>query len=166
MKTAVIVGAYLAAIIAANLAAAAFGPGATVVSAFVLIAFDLTARDALHDRWRGRWLWPRMAGLIVAGGALSFVVNVGAGQIALASLLAFTLAGVVDAVVYQACRSLPWLARSNVSNVASSVVDSLVFPTVAFGAFLPLIVAGQIVAKIGGGAVWSLVLRVVSIRNR
>ena len=37
----------------------------------------------------------------------------------------------------------------------------LVFPeskTLAFGAFMPAIVAGQFMAKVVGGAVWSLII--------
>jgi hypothetical protein len=37
-------------------------------------------------------------------------------------------------------------------------VDSVLFPTIAFGAFLPAIVLGQFVAKVAGGAVWSWIL--------
>jgi fructose-specific phosphotransferase system IIC component len=34
----------------------------------------------------------------------------------------------------------------------------LVFPTVAFGALLPGIVAGQFVAKVFGGFLWAVIL--------
>ena len=49
-----------------------------------------------------------------------------------------------------------WM-RINGSNVPSAMVDSLVFPTLAFGAFLWPIVLGQFVAKVLGGFVWSLI---------
>jgi queuosine precursor transporter len=62
---------YLAAIVAANLTVAAFGPGVSVVNAFLLIGLDLTVRDRLHDAWEGRELWLRMAVLIATGGAIS-----------------------------------------------------------------------------------------------
>jgi hypothetical protein len=63
-----LVALYLAAIVAANLSVAAFGPGVTIVNAFALIGLDLSTRDALHDRWRGRWLLARMALLIASVG--------------------------------------------------------------------------------------------------
>ena len=56
-----IVALYLAAVVAANLSVAAFGPAASIVNAFLFVGLDLTARDRLHDSWRGRQLWPRMA---------------------------------------------------------------------------------------------------------
>lgn len=150
--------AYLAAVAAANLAVAAFGPAATVPVAFVLIAFDLVARDALHDRWRGRALPVRMGALIAAGGGVSFVVNADAGRIAVASVAAFTVAQAADAVVFHLLRHRPRLARVNGSNVVAAVVDSVLFPTIAFGAVLPWVITGQAAAKIAGGVVWSVVL--------
>lgn len=161
-----IVALYLAAIVAANLIVTAYGPSVSVVTAFVFVAFDLTARDHLHDRWRGRRLWPRMALLIAAGSALAFVANPASAQIGLASCLAFAAASVADAMVYASLERSSWLVRVNGSNVVSSLVDSIVFPTIAFGAFLPAIVVGQAVAKIAGGALWSLVLRALPVRRR
>jgi uncharacterized PurR-regulated membrane protein YhhQ (DUF165 family) len=46
----------------------------------------------------------------------------------------------------------------NGSNVLSAAVDSVLFPTIAFGALLPVIVLGQFAAKVLGGAVWSWIL--------
>lgn len=149
---------YLAAIVAANLTVALWGPSMTIVNAFLFIGLDLTARDKLHDAWHGRMLWPKMAGLIATGSALSWAINRDAGQIALASFVAFALAGMVDAGAYHLLRHREWWQRVNGSNVLSAAVDSIVFPTLAFGAFLPLIVLGQFAAKVTGGALWSLVL--------
>jgi hypothetical protein len=42
--------------------------------------------------------------------------------------------------------------------VAGAAVDSLIFPTLAFGALLPHIVALQFVAKVAGGAAWAWML--------
>jgi hypothetical protein len=47
----------------------------------------------------------------------------------------------------------------------SSAVDSLVFPTIAFGAILPLTVLGLFLAKLAGGFIWSLILA-VPVRRR
>lgn len=149
---------YLAAIVAANLTVVMWGPSMTIVNAFLFIGLDLTARDKLHDAWHGRMLWPKMALLIATGSALSWTINRDAGQIALASFVAFALAGAVDAGAYHLLRHRAWWQRVNGSNVLSAAVDSLVFPTLAFGAFLPVIVLGQFAAKVAGGAMWSLVL--------
>jgi hypothetical protein len=149
---------YLTAIVAANLTVAWFGPKVTIVNAFLFIGLDLTARDRLHDAWHGRRLWPKMAALIAAGSLLSWLLNRDAGQIALASFVAFGCAGVVDALVYHLLGGYPRWMRINGSNVPSALVDSLVFPTLAFGGFLPLITLGQFAAKVTGGFVWSVAL--------
>jgi hypothetical protein len=159
------VAAYLGAIVAANLLVAAFGPAITVVNAFVFIGLDLTCRDRLHDAWHGRWLIPNMAVLIVAGGVISYAVNASAAQIAIASTVAFMLAAAADAVVYALLGDRPWMLRANGSNTVSSAVDSLVFPTIAFGAILPLTVLGLFLAKLAGGFIWSLILA-VPVRRR
>lgn len=153
-----IVALYLAAVVAANLTVAAFGPSVTIINAFVLIGLDLTARDKLHDAWHHDRLWLRMAGLIGAGGVISYALNAGAAQIAVASTAAFVVAGILDALVYTALGSRARLLRVNGSNVVSAAADSLIFPTLAFGGFLPAIVLGQFAAKVAGGLVWSLVL--------
>lgn len=154
-----LVAVYLAPIVAANLLAARFGPSATPFIAFALIGLDLTARDRLHEQWQGRALWARMLRLIAAGSLLTWIVNYNAGPIALASFVAFVSASVADTLVYDALRRWPWLAKTNASNVVSAAVDSIIFPTVAFGALMPGIILAQFAAKVAGGAFWSLILR-------
>lgn len=131
----------------------------TVVNALVFIGLDLTTRDRLHDAWRGRSLWPRMAALIAAGSLLSWLLNRDAGPIAVASFVAFGAAGAVDALAYHVLRERVYLLRVNGSNVLSAAIDSIIFPTLAFGGLLPVIVLGQFAAKVLGGGLWSLVLR-------
>ena len=86
---------YLAAIVAANLTVAYFGPAISILNAFLFIGLDLTARDALHEQWNGRHLVRNMALLIASGSLLSWFLNHDAGQIALASFLAFVAAASV-----------------------------------------------------------------------
>lgn len=150
---------YLVAIILANLTVAAFGPGMAIINAFLFIGLDLTARDRLHDAWRGDKLIPKMAALIAAGSILSWLLNRNAGPIALASFIAFAAAATVDAIVYHLLGKYPRWLRINGSNVPSAFVDSLVFPTLAFGELLPAIIFGQFIAKTLGGFAWSLVFR-------
>jgi uncharacterized PurR-regulated membrane protein YhhQ (DUF165 family) len=145
------VSAYAAAMTLANLSVAAFGPSVTPINAFVLIGLDFALRDWLHVRLK---VW-QMGALIGATGLLTFVLNPAAGQIAVASACAFTAAALVDWGSFIKLRG-SWLFRANGSNVAGAAVDSLVFPTIAFGALMPHIVIAQFVAKVCGGAVWSL----------
>lgn len=163
--TALLVAAYLAAITAANLTVAALGPSAAVWVAFLLIGFDLTCRDALHERWRDH-LVARMALLVAAGSLLSWAANPGAGQVALASAVAFGLAAGADGLTYHLLRERPWWVRVNGSNIVGAAVDSLVFPTMAFGALLPLVVVGQFLAKVLGGAAWAVVLARLRARRQ
>lgn len=149
---------YLVAIVAANLTVAWWGPQMTIFNALVFVGFDLVARDRLHDAWHGNGLVWKMASLIAVGSLLSWLLNRDAGQIALASFVAFAAASVVDTGAYHLLRHRVWWQRVNGSNVLSAAVDSLVFPTIAFGAFLPRIVAGQFAAKVLGGAAWAWVL--------
>ena len=87
-----------------------------------------------------------------------------AGRIALASSVAFGVASLADAIAYHLLRRRSWMQRANGSNVVGAAVDSVVFPTLAFGALLPLVILGQFVAKVAGGFVWSLLL--ARIRER
>lgn len=156
------VGIYLIAVILANLSSAYFGPGASIINAALFIGLDLSSRDRLHDAWHGRWLWPKMAALIAVGSLLSWWFNRNAGQIALASFVAFLAAGAVDAVTYGLLHRYQYLIRCNGSNVVSGLVDSILFPALAFPGLPTMvllgIIGGQFVAKVGGGFVWSLIL--------
>lgn len=152
------VALYLVAIVAANLTVAMWGPSMTVVNAFLFIGLDLTSRDKLHDAWHGNGLVWKMGALIAAGSVLSWLLNRNAAQIALASFVAFAAAAVVDTVAYHMLRHRVWWQRVNGSNVLSAAVDSVIFPTLAFGALLPVIVLGQFAAKVLGGALWSVIL--------
>lgn len=146
---------YIAAICAANFSVHLFGPVATPFNAFLLIGLDFVIRDKLHERIGVR----KIMLLIIIAGAISYAINPATDMIAIASVSAFALAALTDATVYQSLIRKPWLVKSNGSNVASSAVDSVVFPLIAFGAFMPWVVAGQFVAKVFGGAVWSWLLR-------
>lgn len=149
---------YLIAIVAANLLVARFGVGMVIVNAFVLIGLDLTLRDKLHDMWDGKNLWRNMLILIGAGSVISYLLNAQAGQVALASFVAFAVAGLADAITYHKLKKYQWLFRVNGSNIAGSMVDSILFPTIAFGAFIPLAILGQFAAKLTGGFLWSLLI--------
>lgn len=145
---------YAGAMTAANVSIATFGPWISPVNSFFLIGLDLALRDWLHFRLR----WWQMGLLIAASGLLTYLLAPAASHIAIASAVAFTAAAVTDWAVFSRLVG-SWLRRANASNVAGAAVDSLVFPTLAFGVLMPHIVALQFAAKIAGGAVWAFVLR-------
>ena len=145
--------AYAVAMIAANLLVATFGPSVTAINAFLLIGLDLTLRDWLHFRLK---TW-QMGGLIIGTGLITYGLNPASGMIAVASAVSFLAASIVDWAIFVKTTG-SWIKRANVSNTAGASVDSLLFPTIAFGALMPEIVALQFIAKVSGGAVWSYVL--------
>ena len=128
-----------------------FGPQSAVITAFLFIGLDLTLRDKLHDQWHGKQLCWKMLALICGGSAISIALNWDVLPIALASATAFLATGVGDSLVYAGLRKKHFIIRANGSNVAGSAIDSIVFPTLAFGLFMPEIVLGQFVAKFLGG---------------
>jgi uncharacterized PurR-regulated membrane protein YhhQ (DUF165 family) len=95
-----------------------------------------------------------MAALIALTGLLTYALNPAAGKIAAASACAFSAAALVDWATFTRLRG-SWMYRANGSNVAGAAVDSLIFPTLAFGALMPQIVLAQFLAKIAGGAIWT-----------
>lgn len=145
---------YALAMTLANLSIATWGPWVSPINAFVLIGLDLALRDWLHVRLK---VW-QMGALIAATGLLTYALNPAAGMIAIASSCAFTLAAVADWSAFSVIKG-SWLRRANLSNVAGAAVDSIVFPTIAFGVLMPQIVLAQFVAKVAGGALWSLMLK-------
>lgn len=148
---------YTAAMILANLSVAHFGPVVSPINAFLLIGLDLALRDWLHFRLKA---WQMLA-LIAGTGAATYILNPAAGMIAIASSVSFTAAALVDWTTFAKLRG-SWLFRSNGSNLAGAAVDSLLFPTLAFGVLMPHIVAMQFAAKVSGGAIWSFLLNRLS----
>lgn len=159
MNTRIYIAIYIAALVAANLLVAWLGPWFSPINSLVLIGLDLSLRDKLHDAWQGKGLAWRIVALIAAAGAISYLLNPAAGMIAVASVVAFCAAMAADSIAYQALRRYGWFTRANGSNMAGAIVDSIIFPTLAFGGFVPERVAMQFVAKVAGGAVWSFLLR-------
>lgn len=151
---------YAAAMTVANLTIAHFGPWVSPINAFVLIGLDLALRDWLHVRLRA---W-QMGALIAGTGLLTYALNPAAGMIAVASAVAFTSAALADWATFARLRG-SWLFRANGSNVAGAAVDSLIFPTLAFGVLMPHIVALQFISKVAGGALWSWALSLASVRR-
>lgn len=149
----VAIALYAVAMIAANLIVAALGPWVSPINAFFLIGLDLALRDWLHVRLKS---W-QMGALIAATGALTYALNPAAQHIAIASAVSFAVAAVADWLVFV---SMPgtWFQRSASSNVAGALVDSVLFPTLAFGALMPAIVALQFASKVAGGTLWAWLL--------
>lgn len=149
---------YLGANVVANLFVGKWGQPALVFTALALIPFDLASRDVLHDQWSGHGLKLKMFLLIATGSIITFAVNASALRVAIASTVAFATAAAVDTAVYQLLHDKSKLVRMNASNTLSAIVDSIVFPLVAFGGLSLTLSGTQAVLKILGGLVWAAVL--------
>ena len=144
----------------ANLSIATFGVWVSPINAFLFIGLDLALRDWLQMRIKA---W-QMAGLIAASGVITYALNPSAGMIAIASAASFTLAATVDWAVFSKVAG-SWFKRANASNVAGAAVDSIAFPTIAFGVLMPEIIAMQFGAKVFGGGIWAYLLNKVNRAN-
>ena len=157
MSLIIAVFVYAAAMTLANISVATWGPWVSPINAFVLIGLDLALRDWLHVRMKS---W-QMGALIASTGFLTYALNPAAVMIAVASAISFSASALVDWATFTRLRG-SWLFRANGSNVAGAAVDSIVFPTLAFGVLMPQIVVLQFVAKVVGAAIWSLLIHKVN----
>jgi len=163
LKTKIAVVFYLLTIVAANLIVSSYGmvnvfAGISVVhvTAFLLIAPDFTLRDYIHDKWKDNWK-KNMSILIITGSIITYLLNTDSLNIAVASTVAFFSAAVIDSIVYKYMEKHKWFYRVNTSNFLSTVTDSIIFLSIAFGfSIVPIII--QILAKYSGAFIWSLIL--------
>lgn len=144
---------YIGAITVANLIVAAYGTVVMPFLAFSMIGLDLALRNWLQVRLK-RW---HMGALILATGCLTYLLNPAAQFIAIASAVAFAVAGVVEWLTFTYAKGV-WFQRSVLGGIAGAAADSLIFPTLAFGALMPAVVLIQFAAKVVGSAMWSWAL--------
>lgn len=155
----VVVILYLSAIVLANGLLTTYGQKALPWIAFCLIPFDLVARDVLQDRWQdSKYMSFRLSALILLGGCLSVLTGTGSLRINVASFVAFTVAGFIDALTYQAMIKKGRIFRINAATILAAINDSIIFVVLAF-AFVDWYLIGlQVFMKVLGGFVWSLLL--------
>ncbi len=104
------------------------GWGLEAPSGVVLIGMMIAVRDALHER-------VGLRGTIVVIAIASLVSAVLAPPaLAIASGVTLLVAEITDALVYQQLRRRGRIVAATASNVASSIVDSALFLTIAYGA--------------------------------
>lgn len=164
IKTNHLIGAYLLAIVVANLSVAHFGQIALVFTGLVLIPFDFVTRDLLHDRWKFRDLYKRIGLLILSGAIITTILNADAINVAFASVVAFSAGTLCNTFLYSKMYHLDRVLRMTRSNAVTSVIDSTVFPLLAFGFIDIRITIAQILFKTAGAYAWALVVRRLRIR--
>ena len=157
MMVVVLLCLYLGTIVAANVLVAKVGPAAIGPVSFVLIGADMVIRDMLHQKWQ-QGLGRRLALLVLAGSALS-ALFADTQTVALASGVAFAVAFTVDAILYQLLLRTSWLERSMRSNAVSAFFDSVLFPTIAFGQFMPALIMLNYVYKVCGSLFWAVAVK-------
>lgn len=155
--------AYILIIALSNLSISYFGPEAMVINSFVLIGLDMILRDRIHEKYKNKNLFFVMFSLISAGGLLSFITSESSLNIAVASCVAFVASMSVNTVVYRVLIEKGWMVKSNASNFTGSVVDSVIFPTLAFGTLMPGIILMQVAAKFLGGLFWSYSFKKIGV---
>lgn len=156
------VAAFLATILAANyltteLGMVPVGFGLAATAGTYLAGLSFVLRDSLQDTG-GKLL---TLATITAGALLSFAIA--APFIALASAAAFLLSEVCDLAVYTPLRRRGYVRAAVASNVAGSIVDSLVFLSVA-GFPIAASMPGQLVGKLTVTAL--AVAAVLAVRAR
>jgi len=152
-NTAFVIALYMGAIVAANMLVASYGKIALYLTAFLIIPFDLFSRDILHEAWRSKGLFLKMALLIFSGSTLTWLLNREAELVAIGSFTAFLCAGTVNTLVYQAMYEQPKPVKMNASNLLAALADSFVFVAVVFGIDKTTILT-QTAIKFLGGAMW------------
>lgn len=146
-RTVLAVAAYLAVVVAANLATTKYGLqpigfGLMATAGTVFAGAALLIRDAVQDAAGKLWV---VFVAIVAGSALSFWF--GDGRIALASGAAFLVAESLDLAVYTPLRKRSWALAAGASQVIGAVADTFLFLALAGFPILAPIVWGQFVGK-------------------
>ena len=144
----VVLAAYVGNIVLANWTATHVSPleiGAIAVPAGTLWAgLGFTLRDGLHEALGGRGV----LGAIAAGAGLSRLLA--SPQIAMASVLAFSISELIGSLVYGRLRGRSVLGAVIGSNLVDLGIDSVLFVPLAFGgfAFVPGQVLGKTVATV------------------
>ncbi len=140
---------YLAIIVVANILVSWFGQPILLLTALVLIPVDFVIRTYLQERWTtdDPWnLWLRLLLLLTAGAFLTVISVAGTGRIAVASLLAFIASSLTGAMVYSFTEGHQEQRRTY-SLISMSIVDSIIFPIVAFSEVSWLLIIAQAAMK-------------------
>lgn len=152
---------FLACIVGANYAVSRFGMvpvgfGLVATAGTYLAGATFVLRDTIQDKG-GRRL---VVALIVAGAGLSAILS---PQLAVASGVAFLLSELADLAVYTPLRRRGYVRAAVASNLVGTVVDSLVFLSLA-GFPVAAALPGQVIGK-----TWitlAVVALVVAVRAR
>lgn len=159
----VAIAAYIAAIVAANVLTNIFGLvstgfGLLVTAGTFAAGFALLARDFVQKHAGIPWVF---AGIAI-GGLLSWVLST--PGLALASVVAFTVAELVDLAVYTPLAKRGFVRAALASNVVAAPVDTIIFLSIAGFPLTVPVIAGQLVGKLLWATIIPLALYVLGRR--
>lgn len=159
---------YLLSFVGANLLVKHFGAYGLWFSSFLLIPFDFVCRCLLHEKWKGLKLIFNLLLLTAASGAITYLINRHAINIALGSLAGFSASQLGAGIFYQWLKqSKNWFFKVNISDLIAIVCDSLVFQYIAFDKLVIPVTIGQVAIKFAGGLMWYYILfKKIKIQNR
>jgi hypothetical protein len=149
---------YLIAFILANFIVLYFGANGLIFTALFLIPFDFVMRCLFHETWKGKELFFKLGGLVIAASLLTFFINQNAINIALGSSVGFISAQTIAGLFYQIVIKKSYFIKVNGSDAIGILIDSMVFQFIAFGNIDIFIMCSQFVLKITGGLFWYWVI--------
>lgn len=154
---------YVAAIVAANVLTNLFGLvpagfGLLVTAGTFAAGFALLARDFVQKHAGIPWVFTGIA----IGGLLSWLLA--SPGLALASVVAFTAAELVDLAVFTPLQKSGFVRAALVSNVVSAPVDTIAFLAIAGFPLTAPVIAGQLVGKLLWATAIPLALYVIGTR--
>lgn len=132
-------------------------PGIMAPSGVLLAGFALVLRDALQNLLGKRWTIVA----IVVGAALSALLA--PADIVLGSTLAFFFSELADFAVYTPLREKHLTTAIIVSGLVGSIVDSVIFLTLAFGSLD--FVVGQVIGKFWMSLLGGMVINIWHFRQ-
>lgn len=146
LTTAILTALFLACIVAANyitteLGMVPVGFGLVATAGTYAAGLTFVIRDSLQDAAGKTWT---LAVIVIAAGVSFLIAD---PYIAIASAAAYGISEVVDLAIYTPLRQRGYVRAAIASNVVGSLVDSLVFLTIA-GFPIREAIAGQMVGKL------------------
>lgn len=158
---------YLIAFVLSNLIVLWYGRTGLLVTAMFLIPFDFVMRCTFHEQWKGPELLLKLGTLVAVAGCISFLINVEAKNIAVASVAGFFVAQLFSGIFYQCFINKSYFIKVNGSDAVGILADSIVFQILAFSSLDLLTTSTQFTLKIVGGLFWYWIIFVkLKLQNK
>lgn len=138
----------------ANLAVVTFGVWITPFNALVIIGAEIVIRDRIQYKYGFAY----SIFSCLAAGVVTVLITPSSLKIAIASVASIVIAGIVAGIAFK-LREGSFYKKSFSANIFAAAADSLVFPLVAFGAFMPYVTMAQFCAKTLGASIILLIMR-------